>query len=207
MRLALWILALVAASGVSGAEAPRAPLTAGDHLQIKVAGEPDLTKEYTVEESGQVKMEMIGSIQAAGLTPGEFQAQLVKQLARYIRRPEVTLLAFQRVGVAGGVRAPGAYDFPKEQPIRLMDALMKAGGFGEQARKGKVLLVRRATRPGEPETRLVDVGRFLKKGKVEDNPVLGANDLIYVDVEEPRRPARGLAGLLEKALPLVGAFF
>ncbi|HEU4751628.1 MAG TPA: polysaccharide biosynthesis/export family protein [Armatimonadota bacterium] len=207
MRPLLWIAALlVLAAAPAGAESGKSPLTAGDRLQVRVAGEMDLSKEYIIDESGQIKLDLVGSVKAAGLTESEFQAELTRQLSRYIRNPSVTVLAFQKVAVGGGVRAPGGYDFPKEQPIRLMDAITRAGGFAERARKNRVLLVRKANTSGTPQTQLVDVQAFLKKGKTEDNPVLGPNDLVYVDVNEPRERPRGVLGLLERALPLVAAF-
>src|SRR5687767_13755421 len=134
MSRVLWMVLALAAALTPVAAAPvptTGTLTAGDRLQIKVAGEPDLSKGYTVDEAGQVTIELVGPIKAAGLTLPQFQASLDRSLARYIRKPVTTVVASQRVGVAGGVRVPGAYDFPKDHRIRLMDALTRAGGFAE----------------------------------------------------------------------------
>lgn len=187
--------------------APAVPtLTAGDRLLIKIVNEPDLSKEYVVDGAGNIQMDMLGNVKAAGMTLPEFQSALEKQLARYVRKPSFTVIATQRIGVAGGVHTPGAYDFPKEQPVRVMDALLRAGGLTREAKKGRVLVVRRAAAGAQPEGQLVDVGRFLKKGNPADNPVVGPNDLIYVDVEDVERQPKGIGGLLQKALPLLGAF-
>jgi polysaccharide biosynthesis/export protein len=188
-------------------EVPKPVLTAGDRLQVKVVNEPDYSKEYVVEENGKIKLDMIGEVQAAGMTTAEFSTSLEKHLARYIRRPQLTVLALQRIGVAGGVHTPGAYDFPKEQPVRLMDALLRAGGLVREAKKNRVLLVKRANSPGQRNAQLVDIGSFLRKGSMENNPLLGPNDLVYVDVEDPERQPKGAAALLQRALPLIGAFF
>jgi len=198
---------LPAVAAAPAAETAKPPLTSGDRLLIKVVGEADLSKEYVVDETGAIQVEMIGPVKAAGLTVAEFEAALAKQLARIIRRPQFTITAMQRVGVAGGVHTPGAYDFPKEQPVRLIDALLRAGGMIREAKKGRILLVRKATAPGQPNAQLYDIGRFLKKGTPADNPLLGPNDLVYVDVEDAERKPKGIAAILEKALPLATAFF
>jgi protein involved in polysaccharide export with SLBB domain len=206
MRRGFWLgIALLALCLPVRAAATRVALTPGDRLQIQVAGEPELSKEYMVDQAGQITLEMVGPVRAGGLTPDEFQAELTRRLSRYIRTPSVKIQAFQRVAVAGGVRVPGMYDFPKDQPIRLMDALAKAGGFAERARKTRVLLVRQGSPQAEPKSTLVNVELFLKKGKMEQNPALEANDVIYVDAKDAPTARRGLGGLLEVALPLLGA--
>jgi polysaccharide export outer membrane protein len=208
MRRVLTLALLLLACAPAGA-APSEPLAPGDRLQIRVAGEMDLSKEYMIDEEGQIRMDLVGSIKAAGLTEKQFQAELTRRLGKYLRKPDITLHAFQKIAVGGGVRQPGGYDFPKDQPVRLMDALTKAGGFAERAKKSRVLVVKRATSTttsGTPQTLLVDISAYLKKGKPENNPVLGPNDVVYVDQDDPRERSRGIAGILERALPLVGAF-
>src|SRR5207249_37605 len=81
--------------------APAAPttLTAGDRLSVKVLGETEISKEYSIDESGQIQMEIVGTVKAAGLTTEQFQGELEKQLGKYIRKPSVTVVAFKKVGV------------------------------------------------------------------------------------------------------------
>jgi polysaccharide export outer membrane protein len=177
---------------------PMKALVPGDRLLITVAREPDLTKEYLVDEQGQITMTLLGGVTAQGLTPAQFQETLRTKLARYVRAPEVYVSAFQRVAIAGGVQTPGVLDFPKGQEIRLMDAITRAGGFVEAAHKDRVLLLRRAPGQAGPQSLQVDVKNYLRKGKETDNPTLAPNDLIYVDTAGPRKQ-----NLLEKAAPFL----
>lgn len=208
MKRSFWCgaMALSLCAALS-ADPARSPLSPGDRLQIKVMGEPELSKDYQVDESGQIKLELVGSVRAAGMSVSEFQSSLEQALGKYIKKPVLTVFAFQRVAVGGGVRQPGGYDFPKDEPVRVMDALTKAGGFSERAHKERVVVVRRDT-DGKPETLLVDVSAYLKhkKSKADPNPILHPNDLVYVDVEDPEKRHGGLTGLLEKVLPLAGLF-
>lgn len=182
--------------------APDAPrvLVPGDRLQITVTKEPDLSKEYLVDANGQMTMSLLGAVTVKGLTPAQLQSDLRTRLARFVREPEVNVAAFQRIAIAGGVHTPGTLDFPKDQPVRLMDAISRAGGFVDLAHKDRVLVLRRSGAQSATQSFQVDVAAYLKKGKVENNPTLEPNDLVYVDVATPRgeRP-----NLLEKALPFL----
>ena len=149
----------------------------GDRVQLKVQNEPDLSKEFVVDQSGSITLELVGPVKIGGLSPAQAEPLLVQKIARYVRKPVVTVQVLQRVAVAGGVHTPGAYDFPKDQPIRVMDAVMKAGGFAEKACKNRVLVVRRTAAGVPPKTELVDIEAYFKKGKVENNPTLGFFDL------------------------------
>ncbi|MCC2668623.1 MAG: polysaccharide biosynthesis protein, partial [Armatimonadetes bacterium] len=106
-----------------GAAAPSSPaatqrpgpvktLGPGDRLLINVAREPDLTKEYLIDDSGQITMSLLGAVSTQGLTPSQFQEALRVKLAKYVRAPEVYVSAFQRVAIAGGIQTPGVQDFP-----------------------------------------------------------------------------------------------
>lgn len=183
------------------AEAP-APqgLVPGDRLQITVTREPDLSKEYLVDASGSLTMSLLGAVPVQGLTPAQLQNELRTRLARYVRSPEVHVLAFQRIAIAGGVHTPGVQDFPKDQPVRIMDAISRAGGFVDLAHKDRVLVLRRTGAAAATQSFQVDVGAYLKKGKTENNPVLQPNDLVYVDVALPRGERQNL---LDKALPFL----
>lgn len=179
-------------------------LVPGDRLQITVTREPDLSKEYLVDASGALTMSLLGAVPVKGMTPVQLQNELRTRLARFVREPEVHVLAFQRIAIAGGVHTPGTLDFPKDQPVRMMDAISRAGGFVDLAHKDRVLVLRRTGAASGvtagTQSFQVDVGSYLKKGKAENNPVLQPNDLIYVDVAVPRGERQNI---LDKALPFL----
>jgi protein involved in polysaccharide export with SLBB domain len=124
-------------------------LNPGDQIQILVEDEPDLSGEVTVGPDGFIRLRLIGSIQAAGLTVDELAAQIEKALRQYLREPKVIVNLKQftplarRVYVMGAVKAPGAYPLPLAGPTTVFDAIMLAGGFSDNADWERVRVFRR----------------------------------------------------------------
>jgi polysaccharide export outer membrane protein len=75
--------AISAQTSVSQTEPYR--LNPGDQIQILVEDEPDLSGEVTVGPDGFIRLRLVGSIQAAGLTVDELAAQIEKALRQYLR--------------------------------------------------------------------------------------------------------------------------
>jgi protein involved in polysaccharide export with SLBB domain len=124
-------------------------LNPGDQIQILVEDEPDLSGEVTVGPDGFIRLRLVGSIQAAGLTVDELAAQIEKALRQYLREPRVIVNLKQftplarRVYVMGAVKAPGAYPLPLAGPTTVFDAIMLAGGFSDNADWERVRVFRR----------------------------------------------------------------
>jgi uncharacterized protein (TIGR03435 family) len=66
-----------------------------DVLSIGVFHQPDLTRVETVRADGKIRMPLIGDVQAAGLTPVRFGAQLKAALATSIENADVTITILQ----------------------------------------------------------------------------------------------------------------
>jgi len=149
---ALWLLALLSSLSLSQITVPQPEtyrLNPGDQIQILVEDEPDLSGEVTVGPDGFIRLRLIGSIQAVGLTVDELAAQIEKALRQYLREPKVIVNIKQftplarRVYVMGAVKAPGAYSLPLVGPTTVFDAIMLAGGFSENADWERVRVFRR----------------------------------------------------------------
>jgi polysaccharide export outer membrane protein len=117
----------------------KSSLRPGDALRVRVWREPDLSGEFTVDESGVVTLPKLGPIRVADESVGALKARIVSQYATYITQPvEVTPLL--RIRVLGAVRTPGLY---KVEPVMtLNDAIALAGGTTEAARADRVNLIR-----------------------------------------------------------------
>lgn len=103
MRPICLFLCLVPALSLGGClwregDVPAAPaqvsaedrLKAGDELAITVAGEAELSGAFSVKDDGTVRMELLGTVPAAGLSVTEFQRELRRRLlAGYLRNPQV----------------------------------------------------------------------------------------------------------------------
>ncbi len=109
----------------------------GDLLYITIFREPDLDQKVRVKDSGEVDLELAGTIKVAGLTPADAAnaiAQLYSQ-GHYLNHPQVSVLieeyATQNISVLGQVNKPGAFAVTTARS--LLDVLAMAGGLTETA--------------------------------------------------------------------------
>ena len=65
-------------------------LAPGDGLRITVAGEEELSGGFVVNSDGNVRLELLGAVSAAGLSPVALQEKLRQLLAAgYLKNPQV----------------------------------------------------------------------------------------------------------------------
>ena len=65
-------------------------LKPGDALHITVAGEDELSGGFVVSSDGIIRMELLGAVKAAGLSPAGLEEDLRRRLAAgYLRNPQV----------------------------------------------------------------------------------------------------------------------
>ncbi|MFA0749020.1 SLBB domain-containing protein [Fervidibacter sp.] len=155
-------------------------LNPGDQIQILVEDEPDLSGEVTVGPDGFIRLRLVGSIQAAGLTVDELAAQIEKALRQYLREPKVIVNLKQftplarRVYVMGAVKAPGAYPLPLAGPTTVFDAIMLAGGFSDNADWERVRVFRR-------DGQMLTVNlKNLQAGDLTGGGIVQPGDVIWV---------------------------
>jgi protein involved in polysaccharide export with SLBB domain len=83
-----------------------------------------------------------------------------------------------KVYVTGQVRNSGAYDIAAGDSLTVSRAILNAGGFSDFSDKRNVRLVRKNA--GGKQTRVVNVQEVWEKGKLDEDPVVQAGDLIVV---------------------------
>lgn len=127
----------------------------GDYLAITVWDHPELVMPvssmngtaagalpigYSVSSDGKIQFPYAGDIKVAGLTELEAKNKLVEQLARFIKKPEVTLRVVtyrsQHVYIDGEIKVPGVVAID-DLPPSLPEMLSRAGGvtaLGDQSR-------------------------------------------------------------------------
>lgn len=154
----------------------------GDVLRITVYGQPDLTTEVRVGESGTITFPLIGPVKLAGSTPAQGETEIAKRLIKgaFIPEPFVTLnvtqYRSQQISVLGRVNRPGK--FTLEKVSRVSDALALAGGILADG-ADTVTLVN--TRGGKPEYREIDVIALFKPGGEAANELVQDGDIINVE--------------------------
>lgn len=178
------------------------PLGVGDQITIAVFGQPDLSAEVTVGESGTIMVPLIGTLNVLNLSAAQLEAMVATRLkdGGYLQNPGVSVqirqLRSQLVSVIGEVQRPGRY--PIQGRMTVLEALATAGGLTQRADKTIVLLRKPAVEKGAESPReeisiqLENAGGQF--GARLDAPLLN-DDVVFVGVQklfyihgEVRRP-------------------
>lgn len=140
-----------------------------------------LLNGYLVDESGIIKLPLLGSIKAEGLSKSELEKSIVQELLqrKLVIDPIVTVRVINyKITVLGEVNHPGVIPVPNEL-ITLPEALGLAGDLTIYARRDRVLLIRQVG--GKRIFKRFDLSgdQFFN----QDVYYLKNNDIIYVDPE------------------------
>lgn len=158
-------------------------ISPGDTLGITVMGEQDLTKKAVVDQQGDVTMPMANQVHVAGLTTAQAAKEITKQLANFIKNPQVSVeLAEQaklRISITGEVKTPGIY--PLATGARLMDAVTAAGGYTTTADMSRVTVSHSSQ---SSQASVVDLTKYLLSGEVSPNISLANGDTIVIPTKD-----------------------
>lgn len=158
-----------------------------DKLNIEVYGAGELNqKEIQIDAGGRISLPLLGTIQAAGLTPQELARSIESKLrGQFIRDPQVTVnlkeTVSQVVTVDGEVKEPGLY--PVVGRMTLMRAVAVAKGTSELAKLDDVVVFR--TVKGQKMAALYNL-KAIRRGYYDD-PEIFANDVVVVGDSAARR--------------------
>jgi polysaccharide export outer membrane protein len=145
------ICCCVALAAWAAAEAPASyKLGAGDEVSVWALGAEEIgTHPFRIDLSGNIDIPMAGRIHAAGLTVDQLHDELVRQLRRQLKEPQVTVslaeLRSQPVSVMGEVNKPGVYQLQGEKT--LLEVLSLAEGVKADA--GNKLRISRSVDEGQ----------------------------------------------------------
>ena len=109
-------------------------LGTGDTVHITVFGETDLTGDYSIDGTGDMRMPLIGQIRAAGLTIPDLENAIQAKLASgYLRDPKISAVVtnYRPFYIIGEVNKPGEY--PYASGMNVLTAVALAGGFTYRA--------------------------------------------------------------------------
>jgi polysaccharide export outer membrane protein len=131
-----------------------APLGVGDQIAITVFGQPDLSAEVTVGETGFIMVPLIGTLNVLNLSAGQLETLVARRLKEggYLKNPGVSAqikqLRSQQVSVMGEVQRPGRY--PLQGRMTVLEALATAGGLTQRADR-QVVLLRKSDAPASAD--------------------------------------------------------
>lgn len=152
-----------------------------DLIEVDVFQADELKRAVRVSSKGFINLPLAGKIEAAGLTPGELEAEISQRLAKYMEEPVVSVFVRefrgQPVTVLGEVKNPQVYYISGGK--RLLEVLSMAGGLTEDA--GSLCYVQRAPdASAQGQTVVVDFEELLIKGDAELNVPVRAGDVVNV---------------------------
>ncbi|HLZ01620.1 MAG TPA: polysaccharide biosynthesis/export family protein [Bradyrhizobium sp.] len=114
-----------------------------DRIRLKVYGEPDISGEYEIDNTGQISVPLAGHINAAGLTTRQLERAVAAALSKgIVRDPRVNIevALYRPYYILGEVKKSGEY--PYRLGLTVLDAVASAGGFTYRANENKVYLRR-----------------------------------------------------------------
>lgn len=162
----------VAPGPVIVAEAPSTRpylLDTGDTVRIFVYGQPNLSRNYTVDGAGFVSLPLVGTVKARAGTTYDLAGTITRRLAaKYVRDPEVSIeiARYRPFFILGEVRNGGQYPFVYGMTART--AVAVAGGYSPRANEHKVRITR--VEGGDLVTRVYSADAEVRPG-----------DTIYVE--------------------------
>ena len=153
-----------------------------DLITVKFTYHPeqDPKTPIAIRPDGNITLDGIGAIRAAGLTPEQLGQEIAARSSKRLRNPEVlvtlTQFAQRKIYVGGQVRAPGVIQFQGE--MTPLQAILDRGGFTTDAQMDSVILIRNTGGP-EPIIGRINVIQGLEDGRPE-KITLVSNDILYI---------------------------
>lgn len=171
-----------------------------DTLHVVVFQVPDLSGDFDVDLSGNIKMPLIGDVKAVDLTTDELESQLAQRARPYVKNPVVSvdIKTSNRPGVTvdGSVNQPGI--FPVNGPMTLIQAVALARGLDDDANPRRVAVFRRV---GGKRTAAAFDLTSIRRGQMPD-PELYSGDVVVVDGSKTREIQRTIL----QSIPILGIF-
>lgn len=147
------LLAILIAPSNAVAQDPTsrlALLRPGDVVRMKIWREPDLSGDFTIDQTGIVTLPRLGPRSAVATPPDSLRAGIIQDLKRFLTSPAIEVEFMRRVSIGGGVLKPGVYLV--DEVMTVADAVTMAGGMQRQDVKAVELV-----RDGNPTGRTLDL--------------------------------------------------
>ena len=122
-------------------------LGAGDKIEIKVFGQPDLDVTSLLSNSGEINYPFLGKVKLAGLNTSEIEQVITEGLKPdYLVNPNVyvQVIEYRPFYIHGEVENPGAY--PYQPAMTVNQAIALAGGLTERASTDKIFIFKEQTK-------------------------------------------------------------
>jgi len=151
-----------------------------DSLSISIWKNKELNARVPVAPDGMISLPLVGDVLAAGRKPAEVRADLKERYEEFLTAPEVSLVVTginsRVIYIIGEVGKQGVHELLL--PTTILQALAKAGGLSNYAKKDRIVVLRRV---GDAEQYITLSVKGVENGKhLEDNILLKPGDTIIV---------------------------
>jgi protein involved in polysaccharide export with SLBB domain len=166
-------------------------LRTSDVVEVSFTVAPEFNQTLTVQPDGYVMLKDAGLVAAQGLNLQEFSEAVQRSYTGYLHDPQaaVALKEFERPYfiVGGQVGKPGKYELRSDTTVA--EAVQIAGGLTFEAKHSQVVLFRRVNEE-LVESRLLNLKKMLKEGKLQEDAHLQPGDLVFVPQNSISKIAR-----------------
>ncbi|MCB9971473.1 MAG: polysaccharide export protein [Hyphomonas sp.] len=178
-------------------------LAPGDKVEVVVHSAPELTRELTIAPDGRLRMPLAQPVMAMARTPDEVAMALRASLAQELKDPDLDIVptefASQNIFVGGEVQRPGMVALPGQ--IDPLQAVILAGGFTRDAKRGNVILMRRLP-GGEVRTVVLDLRKGITDPAAATWLPLRRFDVVYVPQTRISEENQFMERFIRNALPV-----
>ena len=154
----------------------------GDELDVKFFYNPTLNETVKVRPDGRISLQLVQDVRAATLSPSELVTVLKNKYASYLKDPEISVIVRQfeasKVFVDGEVYKAGMVEMPGGY-LTIMQAIARAQGLKDTARRDDVLLIRRNGLK-RPFVYTVNLEAAMSGTDITQNIPLQPYDIVYV---------------------------
>ncbi len=182
-------------AGCAGSNYPlleQAPLTQeqsqyhigpGDHLQVAVWKNPEVSEMVVVRPDGRISLPLIQDVDAAGLTAMQLSHDLEKAFLQYIKDPHVTVMLSRFVGtyhdtirVVGEAISPQSLSY--REGMTVLDLMIQVGGLTDFAAGNRAVLIRKDQ--GQPISYRVRLDSLIRDGDITANAPVSPGDILII---------------------------
>jgi polysaccharide biosynthesis/export protein len=153
---------------------------AEDLLSIVFWRDKDMSADVVVRPDGKISLPLLNDMPAAGFTPDQLRANIMKAATKFVQEPNATVVVKEihsrKVYVTGMVVKGGP--FPLSGDMTVMQAIALAGGLQEYADSKNIVIIRKEE--GRERYFKFNYKDVLKQKKVEQNLLLKPGDTVVV---------------------------
>ncbi len=128
----------------------------GDHIEIRVFGQDDLSINAILGNSGKINYPFLDELKIAGLTVKQVESLIEKGLKNgYLKKPNVYVFIsqYRSFYIHGEVNRAGGY--PYQPGLTVNQAVALAGGLTERASKDKIYLIKEGDKDNRRKVSMV----------------------------------------------------